>query len=216
MLNALIKADKSLTSKKKTIKAKSELEAQWDKILPKAEKALEKYLTKDATKEITAKFKDAFEDYVASDYDVEFGGLKVTDGSFERALDNEDTRASFTVFADLTIKSELPQEEVIKAIETTRDEFVDAVENEGHLVVEGYSPVTEDEAVIFLAIQAGDTEAPSDERKEELLENIYESVDLVRADYAEFGGGFEKLVKGKNGTFTVPVFATFDWNLNLA
>lgn len=202
--------------KAKRIKAKSDLETQWDKILPKAEKALEKYLTKDASKEITTRFKDAFLDYVAPDYDFDSVDAKVTGCKKEGSLDNEDTRASFVVYAELTFKSELSQEEVIEALEATREEFSDAVEDDGHLVLEGYSPVTEDEAVTFLALEAGDKELPDDERKEELMEQCYEETVLVRGDYAEFGGGFEKIVKGKNGTFTVPVFAVFDWNLNLA
>lgn len=215
MLQSLLKADKMLGARKvkAPVKAANDIQSLADKARASGEKKLEKYLTgKDAVKSISNKVEGAFNG-VASDYgyDLEFKSLKVNGGKFASSLDNEDTLAEFELDTTLTFKyiPESPDTaigELADVLESIRQDLYEAIIDEGHLPLQGYSPVSETELSAIVADIQGLDELPSD------IEDIYDEVKLVFADFAR--GNLNKLIKDEgDNEYRVPLAVVFAWEL---
>lgn len=219
MLDTTKKAGVKKVVSKKPIKAN--LESDWEKVVDKGAKELSKYILKDssAQKSITNKVVDSFND--AMDYVDAVGfkakGVKVTGGRFDSIVD-DDTLAEFGFFGNLefTTPKELSKDDVIAVLEEASDYFQEYMGDEGHLVFEGYSPITEYESTMGTAYLAGVESMPDDDEVSVLnLPENFESVDFTGM-FANYGGGFDKILKGGNGKWVVELGMVASWKFGFS
>lgn len=222
MIKALEKANKMLGTKsvkasKAKIKAR-DLAKEWDKILSKAENEFMKYVVKDksAEKSISNKATTEFDNAVYRNNLRGFKAKKLTmTGGEYFSGSGDNTLLELTGYADLefTTPKEMTKEEVIEALETMRDDFCTYMNEDTHLVLEGYSPLSTSELNTAIAYEYGLDESAIDN---EDLAGEYDVLDETRVsgDFMENGGGFDRILSGGNGKWTVELWINADYILN--
>lgn len=179
------------------IKAKDEKDKIVDDGIKECLKTI-KSNTKSWCNRIESAFEDAFDDSNIKLKKVNFDGVSQTSTN-----SSTDAWASFEVFGNMILETELEFDEVVEILEGSDDKFSDNIISDGHLVFEGASPISDEEITVL-----NDGEESGD---------IFQELSITAGGfetYSDFARCVKQIKKGRVNSYEVAVWSNVDWLLD--